>query len=90
MLEMERVLRGKQRYTRGKVYTFVCPTCSKEFENDAPGEPLCDGPSEMRSEHPPVTMRLAKVVNLGKVEKNVPGYIAEQRAAGPLWVPPGD
>lgn len=88
MLEMERVLRGKQRYTHGKVYTFVCPSCSKEFENDAPGEPLCDGPSESRSEHTPVTMRLARVVNLDKIDKNVPAAVAEIRATGPLWVPP--
>lgn len=87
MLEMERVLRGQQRYTHGKVYTFECPSCAKSFSYDAPGEPLCDGPSESRKEHPPVLMRLVRVVNLEKNEKNVPGFVAVQRAAGPLYVP---
>lgn len=88
MLEMERVISGKQTYTHGKVYTFRCPECRNEFTYDAPGEPVCTGPSESRDDHPSSVMRLIRVVSLDKREKHVPAEVAAARAAGPLWVPP--
>ena len=88
MLEMERIIRRKQEWRSGKVYTFRCAICATEYELNEPGEPLCTGPHPSLDEHLPELALLVKLVNLDKVEKNTPPGIGEARAAGPLWIPP--
>lgn len=63
-------------------YTFRCPVCSKLFEMDQPGEPVCTGPSETRDDHEMIIMRLHSVCN---VEVNP--VFAWTRADGPLLMP---
>lgn len=63
-------------------YVFQCPTCSKFYRTDEPGEPVCSGPSEMRDDHPHEVMRLFKVEKVA-----VHPRFAERRAAGRLLVP---
>lgn len=87
VFEMERVIAGEE-YVSGKVYTFRCPECGKEFTYDQPGEPTCTGPSETRDDHPHEKMLLKSVVNLDKVEKRPDDATAHARAEGSLWVPP--
>lgn len=63
-------------------YVFRCPMCAKLFKMDAPGEPVCSGPSEMRDDHPHTVMHLHAIQN---TEVN-PKYGA-YRAEGPLLLP---
>lgn len=86
MLEMERILRGLQKWRPGKAYTFKCTMCDNRFTHDQPGEPLCTGPGELDL-HPPEPMRLEKVRTQNRVERITPPNVAEERARGPLWVP---
>lgn len=87
MLEMERYIIGRQPFPHGKAWTFRCPLCAKTFEYDEPGEPLCTGPNETLDEHPQEVMLLESVRPVGEDEKYAPPGLAEERAAGPLFVP---
>ncbi len=60
-------------------YTFGCPICGHRFTYDAPGEPMCTGPSQMRNDHEPALMRL-----LRRNRTDIHPAFAERRAAGPL------
>jgi hypothetical protein len=87
MLEMERYLVGRQAFPHGKVWTFKCPTCSKLFEYDEPGEPLCTGPNETTDDHDTTAMLLLSVRTVEGREKFAPPEVAQRRSTGALFVP---
>src|SRR3989304_10129579 len=68
-----------------RLYTFRCPTCKKEFTYDEPGEPLCDGPKEVKSHEPVVMIRIR-----GKTRDQTKEVSPEEgaaRAKGTLLIP---
>lgn len=69
-----------------RIYTFKCPECQRVFSYDEPGEPMCDGPNDVR-EHEPAVMRRIKVRDKTLGEKLVSEAEGEARAKGTLLTP---
>lgn len=66
-----------------RIYTFRCPTCKNEFTYDEPGEPLCDGPKNVKAHEPKVMERIrVKDKDLGT--KEVSEAEGKLRAKGTL------
>ena len=69
-----------------RLYTFECPECKNKFTYDEPGEPMCDGPGELKA-HEAKVMRRIRVVDKNLGTKEVSEAEAELRAQGTLLTP---
>jgi hypothetical protein len=69
-----------------RLYTYRCNLCGKEFTYDQPAEPMCTGPSENSSDHPPEVMWRVLVKDRNKT-KEVGPEEAMKRAEGTLLTP---